>query len=243
MRGSRLTPVLRYHQVRLLYRSIMFLGLLALYAAERRSGRTAMKHAFTGHPILAGMVCAVLSAEMLLRFFPMRLESPGSQKIFASCYRSTGQMDPQIEDNRAAALAALLWILPNAVFGVLYLRGVLDEGIMLLLCCFYAVCDIICILFFCPFQLWILKNRCCVTCRIYNWDFPMMATPLFFVNRLPARILCALALAHLLRWEVTLRMHPERFARNTNAYLSCGNCTEKLCTYKRMPGARGQAGR
>ena len=37
----------------------------------------------------------------------------------------------------------------------------------------------------------------------------------------------------LLRWELTLRLRPERFAENTNACLSCKNCDEKLCLHKR----------
>jgi hypothetical protein len=59
--------------------------------------------------------------------------------------------------------------------------GILDDGIMILLCSAYSICDIICILFFCPFQTWFMKNKCCSTCRIYNWDYAMMFTPLFFV--------------------------------------------------------------
>ena len=51
----------------------------------------------------------------------------------------------------------------------------------MLISLFYAVCDRICVLFFCPFQVWIMKNRCCVHCRIYRWDYVMMFTPLLFV--------------------------------------------------------------
>ena len=36
---------------------------------------------------------------------------------------------------------------------------------------------VICILFYCPFQMWFLKNRCCVNCRIYNWDYAFLFTP------------------------------------------------------------------
>ena len=65
----------------------------------------------------------------------------------------------------------------------LYENGfdIIDEGVLWLVCLFYGVCDMICILFFCPFQSWFLKNKCCCTCRIYNWDYAMMFTPLFFI--------------------------------------------------------------
>ena len=46
-------------------------------------------------------------------------------------------------------------------------------------------------------------------------------------------VLIALALALFLRWEITLRVHPERFSENTNACLSCRHCEEKLCLHKR----------
>ena len=90
----------------------------------------------------------------------------------------------------------------------------------------------ICILFFCPFQSWLMKNKCCVTCRIYNWDYAMMFTPLFFVKNGFTWSLLALSVALLIRWELTFYRHPERFSENTNAYLKCKNCTEKLCAHK-----------
>lgn len=34
------------------------------------------------------------------------------------------------------------------------------------------------------------------------------------------------------RWEITFYRYPERFAEETNGYLTCANCTEKLCHHK-----------
>ena len=131
-------------------------------------------------------------------------------------------------------LVLLVWIAFNGVFGALHMAGILDDGVMLLLCCAYSVCDMICILFFCPFQTWFFKNRCCVTCRIYNWDFAMMFTPLFFVPGLYTWSLLAVAIVLLVVWEIMFFLHPERFSENTNAFLSCDGCTEKLCRHKRQ---------
>ena len=131
-------------------------------------------------------------------------------------------------------LVALIWIVFNGVFGALRMTDVLDDGIMILLCAAYAVCDMICILFFCPFQSWFMKNKCCSTCRIYNCDYAMMFTPLFFVRRYYAWSLLALSVALLVRWEITFFRHPERFSEKTNDYLQCKNCTEKLCAHKRQ---------
>ena len=92
----------------------------------------------------------------------------------------------------------------------------------------------ICILFFCPFQTWFMKNKCCGSCRIYNWDYAMMFTPLFFVRENYAWSLLVLSIALLVRWEVTFYLHPERFSENTNEYLMCRNCTERLCAHKKQ---------
>ena len=92
----------------------------------------------------------------------------------------------------------------------------------------------ICILFFCPFQTWFMKNRCCAVCRIYNWDFAMMFTPYLFIPNGYTWSLLGMSLLLLIRWEITVHRHPERFAENTNAALSCKNCEEKLCHHKKQ---------
>ena len=146
----------------------------------------------------------------------------------------SGSTEIPIPDNNATLLIALIWIVFNGIFGALYMEGVLDDGIMILLCSAYSICDIICILFFCPFQTWFMKNKCCSTCRIYNWDYAMMFTPLFFVRRSYAWSLLALSVALLVRWEITFYLHPERFSEKTNDYLQCRNCSEKLCAHKKQ---------
>ena len=78
-----------------------------------------------------------------------------------------------------------------------------------------------------------MKNRCCTVCRIYNWDFAMMFTPLVFIPNVYTWSLLGMSLLLLLRWEITLRRHPERFSDRTNACLSCQNCTEKLCHHNK----------
>ena len=139
-----------------------------------------------------------------------------------------------IHDNNATMLVGLIWICFNAVFWILYLSGIIDDGIMLLISCAYSVCDMICILFFCPFQSWFFKSKCCTTCRIYNWDFAMIFTPLLFVRGIYARSLLAMSLILFFRWEITFYLHPERFSEKTNQYLQCKNCTEKLCSHKKQ---------
>ncbi len=229
---KKLTMVSVIHYTRLVVRSVIFIALLVTYILYRLFQESDIASVIESYPVLLVIVWAIFVAEMIGRFFPSKLESPGCQKQFAGNYVKTGETDIVIHDNNGAVLVALIWILANVVFGALYMEGILDDGIMILLCSFYSVCDMICILFFCPFQSWILKNKCCCTCRIYNWDYAMMFTPLYFVRKSYTWSLVALSLALLVRWEITFYMHPERFSERTNAYLNCRNCTEKLCHHK-----------
>ena len=231
---KKLTAVSTLHYIRLVYRSLLFLLLLNGYIRYRLRGGEAVIARLEQMPVILTIMWAVFALEMLLRFFPSQLESPGCQKQFARNYIKSGSTTISIPDNNATVLVALVWIVFNGIFGALHMSGVLDDGIMILLCSAYSVCDMICILFFCPFQTWFMKNKCCSVCRIYNWDYAMMFTPLFFVRKAYSWSLLALSVALLIRWEITFYRHPERFSEKTNDYLRCANCTEKLCHHKKQ---------
>ena len=233
-RSVKLTPVSMLHYVRLVYRSALLLAALIVYLRYRILNHGGLVDFFEQRPLILRVIWIVFAFEMFLRFIPSKLESPGSQKQFAANYMKTGETEIRTQDNNATMLVAMIWIFFNAIFGALHMLGIFDDGIMILLCCAYSVCDMICILFFCPFQSWFLKNKCCSNCRIYNWDYAMMFTPLFFVKNLYAWSLLSLSFALLLRWEITFFLHPERFSEWTNAYLKCNNCTEKLCAHKKQ---------
>ena len=234
VKKKRISTVSILHYVRLAYRSVLFIMLLISYIRFRLQNGHELVHGLDVHPAILVITWIVFAVEMVFRFFPSRYESPGCQKQFAQNYIKSGSTDIDIPDNNATVLAALIWIIFNGIFGALNMLDILDDGIMILLCGFYSVCDMICILFFCPFQSWLLRNKCCSSCRIYNWDYAMMFTPLFFVRRGYYWSLLAISVALLLRWEITFYRHPERFSEKTNEYLRCANCTEKLCLHKKQ---------
>ncbi len=62
----------------------------------------------------------------------------------------------------------------------------------------------------------------------------MMFTPLFFIPGVFTWTLLALAMIILIKWELTVWLYPERFSENTNAYMACANCNEKLCAHKKQ---------
>ena len=228
----KLTTVSTMHFIRLVYRSGLLIAYLIMYILYRFRGGENVETILESRPVIITVIWTVFTIEMIMRFFPSKIESPGCQKQFARNYIKTGNTEILVQDNNAVMLVALIWIAFNGIFGWLHMLHILDDGIMILLCCVYSVCDLICILFFCPFQAWFLKNKCCSTCRIYNWDYAMMFTPLFFVRKPYTWSLLVLSVALMLRWEITFYRHPERFAESTNGYLNCSRCTEKLCTHK-----------
>ena len=233
-RNRKLSVVSAQHYFRLTYRLILFGILLVVYIRDKLNHGGTLMDLMNSYPVIIVLIWIIFTVEMVQRFIPSPTESPGCQKQFARNYIKSGSTDIAIQENNASVLVALVWVLFNGIFGALYMAGILDDGIMILLCCAYSVCDVVCILFFCPFQTWFLKNKCCCTCRIYNWDYAMMFTPLFFVKSPYTWSLLALSVLLLMRWEITFFRHPERFSDKTNAYLHCSNCSEKLCSHKKQ---------
>jgi len=175
---KKLSKISALHYFKLVLRSTLFVAVLVFYILNRTE-------VLTQNLVLPMIVWSFFMIGMALRFFPSRLESMGCQKQFARNYEPVGEdIAPTNQSWKRTALVAFVWLALNAVIGILYFTDIVDRGILILIALGYSVCDIICILFFCPFQTWFMKNRCCTTCRIYNWDFAMMFTPLVFIPSL-----------------------------------------------------------
>ena len=232
----RITKTVAMHYVKLVYRSALFLTALVVYIHGRIKGASSPFWGFESNDVVLGIIWTVFMVEMILRLFPSRLESMGCQKQFKKNYKpiSNPVKRPKVQPWLVTFSVASAWIALNAVIGVLYFTHIIDMGILLLVCLAYSVCDIICILFFCPFQTWFMKNKCCGTCRIYNWDYAMMFTPLVYVINPYALSLLGTALIILVRWEYVYLRYPERFSEEHNHSLSCAECKEKLCNHKRQ---------
>ena len=134
-----------------------------------------------------------------------------------------------IEITKAAYKVFAIWAAVVAVVSLLRAFDVLDDSALFMITIVFYVCDLICVLIWCPFRL-ILKAKCCTTCRIFNWDHLMMFSPMLMVSGFFSRTLLLMAIADWLIWELCIMMYPERFWENTNAALRCANCTDKLCT-------------
>ena len=134
-----------------------------------------------------------------------------------------------ISATRAAYKVMLLWIALIAAIGYLHHVGVLSDIALFMTTVIFYVCDLICVLIWCPFRL-MMGNKCCTTCRIFNWDHLMMFSPLLFFPSFYCWSLLGLSVLCFLVWELFIFLHPERFWDKTNGALTCASCTDKLCT-------------
>ncbi len=226
-----------FHYIKLCCRSLLFLTATIIYIVVRIKSNSDIFSSSTRYTPFYALIWLVFTVEMMSRFFPSKLESMGCEKQFAENYipKEGGSIEVIKRNSWKTTLAvAASWICLNSIIGLLYYLNVIDTGILILISLAYSVCDMICILFFCPFQTWIMKNKCCGSCRIYNWDYAMMFTPLIFVKDIFAWSLLGISLALLIKWELVFHLHPERFSEATNQSLTCACCEEKLCHHKKQ---------
>ena len=223
-----------YHYFKLIFRILLFSAALAIYIVARTKGSlNSLQAELRSHPIFWAILWIFFAVGMVLRIFPSKFETIGCQKQLKRNYLPTGEEKPSLTSWKATFSLTVAWIALNLVFGILYFTKIFDAGILILISLLYSVCDIVCILFFCPIRDWFLKNKCCTDCRIYNWDYAMMFTPLVFLPHPYTWSLLGLSLILLVIWEVMYKLYPERFAKNTNASLACQNCKEKPCRHKK----------
>lgn len=174
---------------------------------------------------------------MILQIIPIKNKLPlGSQKLFKNRFKASDKIISLdklkkyiISTTKAAYKVFIIWSILTIVIGCLYLFNILPKEIVFLISALFYVCDLICVLVWCPFRL-IMKNKCCTTCRIFNWDHLMMFSPFIFINGFYTISLFILAFIAWLIWELCILIFPERFSEMTNISLKCSECTDKLCT-------------
>ena len=170
--------------------------------------------------------------DTVIKLVANRCVPMGARKHKKANYLPTGVEKRQKHDWEKTFIMAILWGIAVVFFGLGKFLGFLDEGLLILGFLALLVWDSLSVHFYCPFRVLIMKNKCCTTCRIYNWDGLMIATPLYFVHNVFTFILIGLNLILFVWWEVAYRLHPERFCESTNANLKCSNCRNLSCPRK-----------
>ena len=199
------------------------------------------------------IVWLLLAHYMIVDLFFSNLRHPGSAKHFKKVYIKKDYKEEDLKKtrkfyNKGAWYTALSFTALNLVVGAIVFlikrNGLIDTNhsensglILLIFQLFYFASDFICVMFFCPFQRWMMKNRCCRTCRIFNWgaimiEVPMIAHMILYGVSFYNLSLVILGLIVFIKWEVTLIVHPERFFQMSNEYLSCKTCTDPFCQIK-----------
>ena len=233
------TKMTQHYKIGFTFRLSVFIITVIAYIFYREE-----LYGFVSRPIRFGItplhiLWLVFMITMLSHLFPTEKLPMSLRKYLQKTYiAEEGYSELELlqfvqKQNQRAWIVMLVWLCFNAIWGLLYLAGVIDNAALLMLTVFYYLSDYICILFYCPFQSHIMKNKCCVNCRIYDWGHFMMFTPMLFIRDFFSWSLFFTSLVVLIHWEIVYAKHPERFWSGSNRILQCKNCNDKTCQAKR----------
>ncbi len=232
-----MSKVRKKYFVKLVFRFIVFVLCLLLLIFKPEEFSIIERGEFFERFSLLHLLWLIWVIDMVLQVFPIKDALPlGSQKHFSIRFKEIKEKinykslkDYVTSTTKAAYKVFVLWVMLLAVIGVLYYTGVINNRWLFMISVAFYVCDLICVLIWCPFRL-IMKNKCCTTCRIFNWDHLMMFTPMLFIMSEFSVSLLLIAFAAWVIWEACVMIYPERFWEHSNASLKCSECTDKLCT-------------
>ncbi len=237
---ERKTTFRKSYMKRLIFRIIVFIIMVSLYIFYPDTFRVSkgiyfIKEFSPLHIIwLIWMVDMILQLCKVPKYWPL-----GSQKYWKHRYiPNIKELDKNAikeqmkKMNKDSLDIAIIWLILITIIGTLYLTNTISYQIVILCSTAFYVCDIICVIGWCPFKTFFMHNKCCTTCRIFNWDHAMMFTPLMVIPGIWTYSLVTMSLIVLLIWELACAIHPERFIEKTNCALQCQNCKDKLCGKK-----------
>ena len=236
-KGSRgVSVMLRKYRLRLAFRVLTAVVTVWVLLADRSAFRVLTGWGFWQRLSPLHLLWLIWMGDMVLQLIPTRqVMALGSQKQFGRWYRPAAGWDASAladyvrKSDRGANKVLVSWVAVTIILGVLRSTEVFGPEELLLTSVFFYVCDLICVVVWCPFRTFLMKNRCCTTCRIFNWDHMMMFVPFLFVPGFYGWTLAGLAAVVAVVWEVQWRRHPERFWEGSNQALRCANCADRLC--------------
>ena len=224
---------------KLFFRFLIFLIALYAYFIKPSLLDPVFAKGFSYDTLWVYLVWAILMGSLVIHMLPDNHSlTMGSKKRFVENFDPVENYDrialyEYVQKNNVSAIWVLIvWLSFNAIFGLLYLQHIIAAKELILLSIFFYLSDLICVVVWCPFQSFIIKNKCCVSCRIFNWGHFMMFTPMLFIVNFLTWSLFFTALIVMLRWELTLLRHPERFWEQSNKNLQCSHCKEQICKFK-----------
>ena len=230
-----LSDIRKRYITRLVGRCFILLFAIALYITGFEKHDVLQGFAFFERITWMHVLWVIWMLDMLFQLIPVKNVALGSHKVFKLRFRPASRPFTKealkahiIATTKSAYKVMVVWIALIAVLGLLKFLGILEDSHLFLVSVLFYVCDLICVLVWCPFRL-MMGNRCCTTCRIFNWDHFMMFTPMVFVKGFFSLSLLAVAVVILVIWGLCVVLYPERFWEKSNAALKCSECTDKLC--------------
>ena len=232
------TRMMKQYLVKLVIRVMLFLSVFAIYIYDKD-----LMLQLAYQPLHRGITFLhilwfIFMFMMIKHLFPKEpftmalLKKEEKKFVPAENYSRLELLEYVQDQNRKAWKVMLVWLVGNGIVGMLYAFNIIGKADLFMLTVFYFLCDYICILFYCPFQSHIMKNKCCVNCRIYDWGHFMMFTPMIMIKSFYTWSLFFMACIVLVHWELVYAKHPERFYSGSNQVLKCLNCKDKTCQIK-----------
>jgi len=229
----------RITKVKLIIRSIILSITLFLVITNVNLLNKIMSFNIIGKIKLYHLLWVYLMYEMIIVLVPKFNNYSYSGKIFkrhfieAETY-SKEKLDKFTKRNTKKAINAFIfWGILNSIIGYVYIKCNLSPIYMYLLFLFYYWSDMFCVNIWCPFHKFIVKNKCCNECRIYNWGHIMYLTPLIFIPTFWTYSLVLVGIIVFIQWEYMNKKYPERFSPISNKSLRCNECNNN-CRYNKL---------
>ncbi len=209
-------------------RTVVFASAVIISLAGKEFAAVVFNYQVVGNVRVFHLLWVLLMFEMALALIPGLNHFIGRGKIFKLNYIHlkhdiTELLSYTKKFDRRAILAALVWAVALILIGLLRL----DSYWVVMSAFLFYFLDQLFVNLWCPFQNWIVHNRCCATCRIYSWGFPIIVSPLIYLKSFWSYSLVAMGALLLFQWELLHYKYPERFSELSNAALACKYCNDR----------------
>ena len=216
---------LNQHRAKLWLRISVFAAVLLWLCIRPDQGNDPIRSPIRGYHFLWG----IGMLEMALVFFPRIAPGASCGRVYNRHYIPAHHDPVRIrkqvrQSNHRLWGVIALWLLCLACLGSALWLKLIERVHMVFAAASCSLLDQLFVNLGCPLRSWIMKNKCCTTCRIYSWGFAMMFSPLLFIPSFWTYSLVAVAACILIRWEIAYARHPERFSEISNKALRCSRC-------------------
>lgn len=124
---------------------------------------------------------------------------------------------------KGAILILIIWLFSLSVLGILFYFKIVNRFFLYGLVFLFNLFDAFCLAIKCPFKI-ILKNTCCMDCRINGYDTFFSFSPLIFTLGFFPTSLVSLGIINLILFEILYHKNKEHFYRNSNPLINCTIC-------------------